>query len=367
MSSQAEEDGGRKLTKRKVFLFRLLAVTLSVLCAVVILEVIIRVISPPAPPVVAYEDIALSHWKRYGEEKPSGTYRVVVVGDSITGGMSVEFEQTYHQVLESKLQTLVGTSHRYENVEVISLAGNGTELSNYHAAVRDIGLRFKPDLVIVGFCLNDFVPMTTTQERMPLYYKILQRTHHFLRQYSRLEHLVGERVRALTFSRGMLNQDEMYPDISYSWNTETDTFRRDWAAVQPHLRALKETVDSVNAPLLIAIFPYEFQLTKERLELYRAHGLRADSAALDGKPQAILQSLCDETGIECLDLLPGFRQRELESRDDLYIGISLGEGNMDFIHPNPNGHALAGELLFEWFLENSELTGLAVEEGQRGL
>jgi lysophospholipase L1-like esterase len=82
--------------------------------------------------------------KEYALHKPQGTYRILVLGDSITQGGK------WSEYVEDKLNG--DGSGKYE---LLNAAVNGWGLVNYEAYLQHKGLTFEPDLVLVGFCLND--------------------------------------------------------------------------------------------------------------------------------------------------------------------------------------------------------------------
>jgi len=82
-------------------------------------------------------------------EKDPETYRIISLGDSFAFGLSVEKNESYAKLLESKLKG--------KKVEVINMGlpgyGNGQELIFF----EKYGLKYKPDMVILGFYPNNDV------------------------------------------------------------------------------------------------------------------------------------------------------------------------------------------------------------------
>lgn len=82
--------------------------------------------------------------------KPSGVYRVVVLGDSIAAGLRVErYEDTFPAILEKLLR------ERGLNAEVINLAVSGYNTQQEVELFKEKGLRYRPDLVLVAYSLTD--------------------------------------------------------------------------------------------------------------------------------------------------------------------------------------------------------------------
>jgi hypothetical protein len=87
---------------------------------------------------------------QYPLEKESGTYRIVGLGDSITFGLHVQ----YDDVFLKRLERMLNLNESSRKAEVINLAQPG--LSTRHE-VKDLlrALEYDPDLIILGYCLND--------------------------------------------------------------------------------------------------------------------------------------------------------------------------------------------------------------------
>lgn len=89
--------------------------------------------------------------KEYPLEKPPGTYRVAVIGDSFTFGDGVNAEEVYHSILEERLNRL-SDSLRFE---FINFGLAGYDLLNYLGVVEHKAMAYDPDLILIGFCGNN--------------------------------------------------------------------------------------------------------------------------------------------------------------------------------------------------------------------
>jgi len=79
-----------------------------------------------------------------------GSFRIAVVGDSLTFGLGVFVGSTYPAILEAAL------SEHY-SAEVINLGVNGAQSEDVLSVVEYWLPELQPDLVVYGICLNDFL------------------------------------------------------------------------------------------------------------------------------------------------------------------------------------------------------------------
>jgi lysophospholipase L1-like esterase len=80
----------------------------------------------------------------------TGAPRIVVIGDSVTFGSGVAVGDRFTDRLEMLLGARLGAE-----VEVLNLGVGGYDTLQEVATLEDVGLRFEPDLVVVGYCVND--------------------------------------------------------------------------------------------------------------------------------------------------------------------------------------------------------------------
>ena len=83
-------------------------------------------------------------------EKPDGTFRVIVLGDSIVQGLGIEHdEQVLTAIMEDELREST------QAVEVINFGVSGYATGQEVATLAEKGLALEPDLVLVCVCVND--------------------------------------------------------------------------------------------------------------------------------------------------------------------------------------------------------------------
>jgi lysophospholipase L1-like esterase len=89
--------------------------------------------------------------REHAVAKPAGVYRILVLGDSIVQGLSVaNREDLFTSVLERELDA--DAPGRFE---VLNFGVSGYNTQQEVETLRDKGLRYSPDLVVLAYCLND--------------------------------------------------------------------------------------------------------------------------------------------------------------------------------------------------------------------
>lgn len=89
--------------------------------------------------------------KVYSEKKPANTLRIVGIGDSGMWGWNVHQGEEYLARLEAALP-----EHTDRHVEVINFAVPGYNCFQELETLKAKALAFQPDIVILGWCENDY-------------------------------------------------------------------------------------------------------------------------------------------------------------------------------------------------------------------
>ncbi|MBW2419033.1 MAG: hypothetical protein JRH19_10830 [Deltaproteobacteria bacterium] len=84
-------------------------------------------------------------------EKPAGTFRVAVIGDSVTMGYGVRYEDTY----PARIERALGGMRPGQRFEVINIGLSGLATGEVVDRFEELALRFDPDLIVYGYTLND--------------------------------------------------------------------------------------------------------------------------------------------------------------------------------------------------------------------
>ncbi|MDO8445511.1 MAG: GDSL-type esterase/lipase family protein [Deltaproteobacteria bacterium] len=172
MKKAREQDCMSNYFRSKIWIERLTILLISILIFFVLGEILIRLLvhtEPPLPfqklpdsprlvgliPGFEREDIKINSRGfrdgEYPEEKSRNTLRIVGLGDSFTFGAGVKLQDTYLKQLEKMLTE----KSSFKTVEILNMGVPGYNTYQELIFMKEVGLRYKPDIVIVGFVLND--------------------------------------------------------------------------------------------------------------------------------------------------------------------------------------------------------------------
>jgi hypothetical protein len=241
----------------------------------------------------------------YSEEKPAGTFRAVVLGDSFTFAGKVALADTMAKRLEGWLRK--DPSMRYE---VLNLAVPGYNTDQEASILDDVGLRYAPDLVLVSFVLNDALPAGQLVPKAPRIpepvRRVLKRSYLVQFLYDREKRLRSDWTKG-SF-KGASEVSDLRPD--------TPGFHR----VETSLTRIRDLAANRHARLLVVIWPM-----LERLDSYPF-----------GSEHALVVATCERLGIPALDLLPVFR-----GRDEKALWVAGSDH-----HPNAAAQRMAADAVF---------------------
>jgi len=244
----------------------------------------------------------------YAFERGAGVYRVVVLGDSIAFGFCtldapLPREATFAKVLEERLRA--DPPPGYTDAEVINLGVSGYDSLQEVEFLREKGLAFTPDLVLVGYCLNDRAPSSVEMAR-------LSRSDRF----STLERLRGRTLRPLLVHSHLARLVWYHASARGHADAAADDDVGD--RTERGFAELRALGEAHGFDTLVAIFPY-----LDDARPYRHAALHARAAAS-----------ARANGFGVLDLLPAFQQA---SGGDL----SRIRGRCIGMHPDAAGHRRA--------------------------
>jgi hypothetical protein len=240
---------------------------------------------------------------------------VLCLGDSFTFGLAVSEEQTYVHRLELALAARADG----RKVEVWNAGVNGLNSCQEQAWLERYGWVFEPDLVTVGFVMNDVLPLTvesmprafpgrTWMLRWPLYHWMRYHVVHKWR-------LAGDDPEA----RRLRAEIAKHQGMIVAAPSSSDLARKSWDAAGACLAGIARAARERSVPAALVVFPSLPQMKRPQPL---------------PEPQSVLRALADREGFLLVDLLPRY--------------AAAGEPALlasDKAHPSKLGHAIAAEEL----------------------
>ena len=240
--------------------------------------------------------------------KAPDTFRVICLGDSFTFGEGVRYSDTY----PAKLAVLLGSAMPDRDVEVLNA---GVQAYGTNDAIAFFLMRcrqFRPDVVTLGFFLNDVTEFSETIRQNEAMTRELELSP--LARVSRIWEIYerGRRAREL--------QREYFDSIRSSFESPR------WQRCQEILRGMQEDVAQRDGfRFVVVLFPVLWELDGD----YPFQDIHAR-----------IENAAHDAGCEFIDLLDVYRGRPAES---LWVHPTDQ-------HPNEIAHAFAAERIAEQLL-----------------
>ena len=368
---------------------RLISVAVSLIFAVMICEIGLRVVGFQSPNFVVpdqYRGFALrpgaeGWWRKEGEAyihinsdglrdrervkaKPPGTFRVAVLGDSMIEALQVPLEQTSCAVAEQRLQQCPVLNGK--KVEVINFG-----VTSYGTAQELLTLRHKvweysPDLVILAFTItNDLkdnspalaqdpdlraylaykdgqlVPDTSFQQspRFLRQQSVLGRSLFWFKEHSRIVQVVND-LRSGIRARREAKDKVVVDAFNFVYREPADpVWNEAWKVTEGAILLMRDEVEQKGAKFMVVTLSSDWQVNPDP-------AVRQDFARRLGVPDLYypnrrLEDLGKREGFRVLDLAPVFREYAERNKVALHgFGAQIGFG-----HWNAEGNRLAGDTI----------------------
>jgi lysophospholipase L1-like esterase len=266
---------------------------------------------------------------RHARPKPPGSWRIVVLGDSVAFGYAVGEAQAFPRVLEASLaERLPGAGF-----EVVNLGVGGYNAWNELELLRDVGIGYQPDLVLVQFCINDLNDPTMhfdAQTRLALdaipdaAFPDPSRRRGSQHDSSTARAWCG-RSKLCSFARErwLASRPQDFDEAARraAGMPVEQADAPEWRWLEARYREMAEVARAAGAGFAVLALPYRAQLD--------AHG--------SGLVQDQLRALGAKHGWWIIDPLPRLRA-EAGGAADVFV---------DWWHPTAAGHRIAAEVTLE--------------------
>jgi lysophospholipase L1-like esterase len=246
-------------------------------------------------------------------------YRIVALGDSCTFGKGVAEADTWPRQLESLLGEALSGVRR---VVVANLGVNGYSGTTYERIFREVGLGLEPDLVVVGYNLNDFP-------------NAIRAVDEYVFGNRKARRLISQDLRDLlgrTATYRWLRQAYYHSQREDDW-AQAEAFARGtrassadddaWIEQVKYLESIRDQASAIGAKTAVFLFPYESQVYLD---------------SFDTAPIERLRETCADLELPFVDLAEEFRRcaRQSDPAGELFL-------KGDRYHPNREGYKIVAK------------------------
>ncbi len=285
--------------------------------------------------------------------KPTGTYRILALGDSFTFGWGVDVTDTWW----AELGRLMARQMAPTPVEIINLGVYDYTFDQQVQRLQEFGLVYHPDVIVADFFYPHVVTIAThiyQAETSRPWPRILDSTIYVddegllrfgqplplegLRLHSMLADFVLSRIKRIQYKyseAGRLNEFELLrPERQHD-------FDHAWMLTRQAYQKLMQLSRELRIPVVLFEIPRDMQVWP---------GWKRDGARLTQKapfhsrlPQQRFGEICRDLRMECFDLLPGFLEEAVrDPKEPLFYPVD--------VHLTPRGQKLAGEMVFDYLI-----------------
>lgn len=253
--------------------------------------------------------------KEYKLEKESSTFRVLLLGPSIA------WCDWSRQFLEKSLNDNPSLHSRYQ-FEIWNAGCPGYDVRRYYLYLKNKGLSYKPDMVMLFVFMNDF------SANINIYYKDGKGATEYcfpLRELSKV----------YSASPYLMKNSYLYRYVILNLNSylenkhKTENVSRREYDGGYYARLIKDICDTNKIPLLAIIFPYLKPLneyTNDEMQEY-----------------TVINKVIKDSGINSVNLYDKFPEAEL---------YGLRSRKQDQIHPARQGHRLIADIIYNYMMKN---------------
>jgi lysophospholipase L1-like esterase len=241
-------------------------------------------------------------------DKPAGTDRVLIVGDSIAMGAALP-EET---LVSADLERMLRAARPDRTIEVINSGVGGYDIEEEKRLLLDDGLALTPDAVVLIVCLND-IPGTVISDHVNPLRDLPVPGKRWLIAHSALALVIQDLYDRFGLRSGG-PPSWLAPDAATEARIDGG-----WDKYEAALGEMAAACHGIGAPLVVVLVP---------------HAAQFDDPNHRFIPQHRLAEICRRLDLVFIDPAPQFA-----------AASPLPYSLPDPVHPNPQGHQIIADLV----------------------
>lgn len=251
--------------------------------------------------------------RAYGKDKAQDTIRIAILGDSFTFGWGVDDRETFSYLLEEHLKS------QGKNAEIMNAGVYGYDIGEY-GLWFDRVLAYKPDIIFLGFCLendynvtvNDTQGETTrlTTEREGLRRKLRKwvNTLHVVALVRDRLYITFPKIRNLMLAIGVNNKRDIF------LKKYPESLAALMKGVEEKLKEMNAAALSRNVRFIVLLIPLKEQIyCRQEINKFSEYDIE--------RPNQALHAILKRNAIEYFDVLPVLLAQSKKSSQKLYFDI----------------------------------------------
>jgi hypothetical protein len=285
-------------------------------------------------------------------DKPAGEYRILVCGDSFTLGYTVDRHDLFVDLLERALQ------QSGAKAQVINGGTEGYSTDQEMLWLRQEGLKYQPDLVVLAFYQNDIYwngqesyfgkgkpRLLRSGNGIQVENPDLKETERFgwLARHSALAGTWANLRTAMRYGETMqapLANGQYMPREEWVVISNEPPFITDgYAYTELALRGFKKTLAEQKIPGLVALIPSREQVQDESQKDYATKFKLREGEWDPNLPTQKVGAICASLGLDIVDPLPELRAAYKKTQEPLYFAKDW--------HLNADGNRILADVLLK--------------------
>ncbi len=294
-------------------------------------------------------DVNSEGWREseHSLEKPEDIFRILIIGDSFVENFQVPLKQTFFKQLEKE----------FNNIEVIAMGLGDSGTAQQYILLKEFGLAYQPDLVIHFFFTGNDVKNNSLQLQGDPHraYFILEKEELKLQPFKTRISIPGNQTKSslknnirtlelLLNIKGKilanLSSPADYPTNYHIYDKNySQEYKKAWETTKHLILQARTEAESAGAEYFLVSLANNEQVNQNVWESLKLEYPTLQNTDIDlEEPDKVLKEFCEEKDLNCLFMLPYFKD---------YLNSHPGETSHYLLdgHWNETGTNLVADFL----------------------